>query len=172
MNIQKAIEVIDIVSTGINNKTINVSFIEKILYRKVGMEFYKHVLDKFKSKEDDFFDFYLDSNDDVKRYMLEGLGIEVEKDKYPDYDTRIIQLIGGTPRDEVYPFEEEILYQYFLFGYNNSLEVLKEISLSAWDMVSKKKIKPFGCCQNWTLFWCKANKKDKELLIQYIIKNK
>jgi hypothetical protein len=172
MNTQKAIQVIDTVSDGINNKRINISFIEKELYGKVGMELYKHVLDKFNSKKDDFFDFYLSASDDVKRYILEGIGIEVERDKYPDYDTRITQLIGGTPRFEVYPFEEEILYQYFLFGYNNSLEVLQEVSPLAWKTVLDNNIKPFGCCKNWTEFWSKANKKDKELLIKYITENK
>ena len=168
MNTQKAIEVIDIVSDGIIKKTINQDFIEKVLYRKVGQELYKHVLDKFKSKKDDFFDFYLDSSDDVKRYMLEGLGIEVENDKYPDYDSRIMQIFGGKKRFEVYPFEEEILYQYFLFGYNNSLEVLQDFSPSAWTKVVNNNIKPFGCCENWTLFWSKASKKDKEMIIEYI----
>lgn len=168
MKTQKAIQVIDVVSDGINNKTINLSFIEKVLYGKVEEELYKHVLVKFKSKKDDFFDFYLNASDDVKRYILEGLGIEVEKDKYPDYNSRIMQIFGGKKRFEVYPFEEEILYQYFLFGYNNSLDILKEISPTSWETVSKNKINPFGCCQNWTKFWCKTTTDEKIKLLNYI----
>jgi hypothetical protein len=172
MNTQKAILVIDTISDAINSKTINISFLEKVLYGKLKLDLYKHVLDAFNSKDGDFFDFYLNSNDDVKRYILEGLGLEVEKDKYPDYDTRIMEILGGKKRFEVYPFEEEILYQYILFGYNNSLEVLQKISPSAWNTVINKKINPFGCCINWSLFWSKATLEDKELLIDYIIEKK
>lgn len=172
MNTQKAIQVIDIVSNAITNKKINLPFLEKVLYGKIGQELYNHVLDKFKSKKDDFFDFYLDSSDDVKRYILEGLGKEVEADKYPDYDTRITKLIGGKKRFDIFPFEEEILYQYFLFGYNNSLEILKMVNPSAWTTVEKNKMNLFGCCQNWTKFWCKASPEDKEKLLEYITETK
>ena len=168
MNTQKAIQVIDAVSNAIKNKTINLPFLEKVLYGKVGQELYKHVLDAFRSKKGDFFGFYLNSSDDVKRYILEELGIDVEQDKFPDYDSRIMQLLGGKKRSEVYPFEEEILYQYILFGYNNSLEILKKISQTAWDIVVDNLINPYGCCENWTKFWCKATTDEKIKLLNYI----
>jgi len=170
MNIQKAIKVIDAVSDGINNETINLSFIEKVLYGKVGQELYKHVLAKFKSKKGDFFDFYLNSSDEVKRYILEGLGVEVESDKYPDYTSRTMELImGKKKRCEVFPFETEVLHQYFLFGFNNSLEILKEISPTAWKTIEEKKIDRYGNYQNWTAFWSMASQEDKILLFKYII---
>jgi len=170
MNTQKAIQVIDAVSNAIKNKTINLPFLEKVLYGKVGQELYKHVLDAFRSKKGDFFGFYLNSSDDVKRYILEELGIDVEQDKFPDYDSRIMQLLGGKKRFEVYPFETEILYQYFLFGYNNSLDILKKVSPSAWNQVAENSIdRRFGCCKNWTKFWCKATQEDKIKILEYII---
>jgi len=173
MNTQKAIQVIDVVSNAIKNKTINLPFLEKVLYGKFEQELYKHVLDAFRSKKGDFFEFYLNASDDVKRYILEELRIDVEQDKFPDYDSRIMQFLGGKKRFEVYPFEEEILYQYFLFGYNNSLDILKKVSPSAWNQVAEDNIeRRFGSCKNWTSFWCNATQEDKELLIRYITENK
>jgi len=169
MNIQKAIQVIDTVTDGIIDETINLSFFEKVLYGKLDQELYKHVISKWRYKEGDFFDFYMNSSDEVKRYILEGLGIEVESDKYPDYASRTMELIKKKKRCEVFPFETEVLHQYFLFGFNNSLEILKELSPSAWKTVEEAKIDRYGNYRNWTAFWSMASQEDKILLFKYII---
>lgn len=44
----------------------------------------------------DFFQFYLGTDDRINRALLENLGIKVEPDKYPDYDSRIVaQVVQG-----------------------------------------------------------------------------
>lgn len=100
MNTQKAILAIDAVTAAIVNGVINTAFIDKLIYGKLDNELYKHVLNKWASKKGDVFDFYLNSNDDIKRWLLEALDVEVEPDKYPDYDSRITAQIceGKTVR--------------------------------------------------------------------------
>lgn len=170
MNIQKAILVIDAVSNGINDKTIDTIFIDRIIYGKFDRELYNHILNEWKNSKGDFFQFYMSTKDEVKRWILEDLGVEVEPDKYPDYNTRIMAIIAeGKERSDVYPFETEILRQYFLFGYNNSLQVLENIAPSGWNSVTEHKIDPYGSCENWTLYWSVATQADKELLLKHIV---
>lgn len=169
MDLQKAINVIDKVSTLIVEK-IPPYFVEDALNGKLDKELYQHMVDKWSSKEGDLFDFYLNSSSDVHRYLLETLGIEVEPDKYPDYDSRIMaELRDGKRRSEIYPFETEILQQYMLFCSNNSLTILKKVSPSACETMEKYGIDPYGNYLNWSLFWFNASKEDKELLLNFVM---
>lgn len=173
MDIQKAIKVIDIVTTAITNGTINTSFIEAALLGKLDINTCKHILNKWESAEGDYFSFYLSEKDDVKRWMLEALGIEVEPDKYPDENSRIIaQLLGNMKRSKIYPFEIEIVNVFFLFGYNHSLQELKRVSPSAWLTVQEEDIDLYGNYKNWSLFWSKAKDSDKKSLLKYIVLEK
>ena len=61
--------------------------------------------------------------------MLENLGIGVEPEKYPDYESRVIaQVMHGKKRFDIYPFETEAFRRYALFGNNNSLSDAGQIS--------------------------------------------
>ena len=169
MNTQKAIQAIDAVTVSIVNGVINTSFIDESIYGKLDNELYKHILNKWASKKGDVFDFYLNSNDDIKRWLLEALDVEVEPDKYPDYDSRITaQLRDGKIRSEIYPFETETVDSFFLFGYNHSLDTLKKVSSSAWQTVSDNNIDRYGNYKNWSQFWERASREDKELLLNYM----
>lgn len=172
MNTEKAIQTIDaIVSAGLSGR-IDTNFIDQTIYGKFDRELYRHILNKWKNADGDYFGFYLSAADEVKRWMLEELGVEVEPDKYPDYDTRITaQLLAGKSRSEVYPFETDIVYSFFLFGYNHSLQALEKVSTSAWQTVQEESIDLYGDYKNWSEFWCKATYPDKELLLRYIIEN-
>lgn len=171
MDTQKAVQAIDAITlAGIEGK-IDTTFIDDLIYGKFDRELYQHILSKWKSAEGDYFGFYLSANDEVKRWMLEAMGVEVEPDKYPDYDSRIMaQLRDGKKRLEIYPFEMEIVHSFFLFGYNHSLDVLKEVSPSAWQIVTDNNIDRYGNYMNWSLFWNKANKEEKVSLLNYIAK--
>lgn len=172
MDIQKAINVIDKVSTLIVEK-VPPYFIEDALNGKLDKELYQHMLDKWSSKDGDLFDFYLNSSSEVHRYLLEALDIVVEPDKYPDYDSRIMaELRDGKSRWEVYPFETEVLHQYMLFCSNNGLDILKKVSPSAWQLVEEYKIDPYGNYLNWSVFWFNASLKDKEQLLNFILDRK
>ena len=172
MDIQKAINVIDKVSTLIVEK-VPPYFVADALNGKLDEELYQHMIDKWYSKKEDLFNFYLNSSSDVQRYLLEALDIEVEPDKYPDYNSRVMaELREGKSRWEVYPFETEILYRFMLFGHNNGLEVLKDICSSAWGTVEEYGIDPYVNNLNWSLFWFNASKEDKIELIEYLIKEK
>ena len=172
MDIQKAINVIDKVSTLIVEK-VPPYFVADALNDKMDREQYQYMLDKWSSKQGDLFDFYLNTSSDLNRYLLEALDIVVEPDKYPDYDSRIMaELRNGKSRWDVYPFETEILRRFILFGYNNSLEVLKDISSSAWQTVEEYKIDSYGNYLNWSVFWFNASMEDKEELVEYLINEK
>lgn len=170
MNTQKAIQAIDaITSAGIEGK-IDTNFIDGLIYGKFDRELYQHILSKWKSAEGDYFGFYLSAMDEVKRWMLEAMSVEVEPDKYPDYDSRITaQLRDGKTRSEIYPFETEIVRSFFLFGYNHSLDELKNASSSAWQTVLDNGIDRYGNYINWSRFWDKASREDKESLLNYIL---
>lgn len=172
MDIQKAIQAIDaITSAGIGGR-IDTTFIDGLIYGKFDRELYQHILSKWESAEGDYFGFYLSANDEVKRWMLEALAVEVEPDKYPDYDSRIMaQLRDGKKRSEIYPFETEIVNSFFLFGYNHSLQELGKVSSSAWQTVQEKGIDLYGNYKHWSLFWTQATSSDKELLLRYIVEN-
>jgi hypothetical protein len=171
MNTQKAIQSIDAVTMAIVNGIINTAFMDKVLYGKLDNELYKHVLNKWESKKGDVFNFYLNSNDDIKRWLIEALGVEVEPDKYPDYDSRITaQICEGKNRSEIYPFETEIVHSFFLFGYNRSLDELKKVSSSAWQTVTTNNIDQYGNYKNWSQFWGKASREDKIALLAYMDK--
>ncbi|WP_373176604.1 hypothetical protein [Bacteroides eggerthii] len=170
MNTQKAIQAIDAVTAAIVNRVINAAFIDKLIYGKLDNELYKHVLNKWESKKGDVFDFYLNANDDIERWLLEALGVEVEPNRYPDYDSRITAQIEGKNRSEIYPFETEIVHSFFLFGYNYSLDELKKVSPSAWQTVITNNIDRYGNYKNWSLFWEKASREDKAALLEYINK--
>lgn len=171
MNTQKATQIIDVVTSELVYK-VDVPFLEKVLSERIDCNKYKSVLDKWLSTQlGDFFDFYLNSSNDVQRYLLEAAGIQVEPDKYPDYANRCLELLNGTKsRWEIFPFEIEIVYQYVLFCNNHSLDVLKEVSPSAWNIVQEYGLDSSYCdFADWTAFWCKAAQEDKELLLDYIV---
>ena len=171
MNTQKAIQTIDAVTAAIVNGVINTAFVDKLIYGKLDNELYKHVLNKWASKKGDIFDFYLNTNDDIKRWLLEALGVEVEPDKYPDYNSRVMaQIVDGKQRSEIHPFETEIVHPFFLFGYNHSLDELQKVSPSVWQTVIDNNIDRYGNYMNWSLFWWKADMEDKESLLEYINK--
>lgn len=75
MNTQKAIQIINTVVAAIIDETINTAFVEAALYGKLDIDTYKHILNKWDSKENVFFDFYLNSDDKVQRWLLGGLSI-------------------------------------------------------------------------------------------------
>ena len=140
MNIQKAINVIDKVSIIITEKVSN-SYIAESLENKMKPELFRDLMDRWYSKQGDLFDFYLNTDSDIQRFLLEALDIEVEANKYPDHESRVLACLRDEKsRWEVYPFETEVLYQYMLFGFCNSLEILKTISSSAWQTVEEYKI--------------------------------
>ncbi|WP_236092988.1 hypothetical protein [Bacteroides thetaiotaomicron] len=126
MNIQKAINVIEKVSILIVEK-VPPYFVADALNGKFNNEQFDHILDKWFSKDGDLFDFYLNSSSDIQRYLLEALDIEVEPDKYPDYDSRIMAELSGKKRSEIYPFETEILREYVLIENIHDLAFLKAI---------------------------------------------
>ncbi|MCT6647213.1 hypothetical protein N4G37_14185, partial [Enterococcus faecalis] len=57
---------------------------------------------------------------------------------------------------------------FFLFGYNNSLDVLKTINPAAWQVVEEYNIDRYGDYRNWSLFWSKASIANKESVLKYI----
>lgn len=110
MNKPKIIQIIDVVSNAIAGNRIDEDFIKSCIYGKVDAELYAHLLGKYRGYDGDFFQFYLGTDDRINRALLENLGIKVEPDKYPDYDSRIVaQVVQGKKRFDIYPFELEAL---------------------------------------------------------------
>ena len=105
MNKPKIIQIIDVVSNAIAGNRIDEDFIKSCIYGKVDAELYAHLLGKYRGYDGDFFQFYLGTDDRINRALLENLGIKVEPDKYPDYDSRIVaQVVQGKKRFDIYPF--------------------------------------------------------------------
>lgn len=133
-------------------------------------ELYAHLLGKYRGYDGDFFQFYLGTDDRINRALLENLGIKVEPDKYPDYDSRIVaQVVQGKKRFDIYPFELEAFNRYAMFGNNNALSCLKGISPTAGQTVRENGINEYGNALNWSLFWIKANPEDKALLVDHVL---
>lgn len=172
INIEKAISVIDTISEAIISDKINTDYLEKILYGKQSDEIYNHLVNKWNGFDGDFFRYYLDTSSDTHRAILEGINIEVEEDKYPDYNSRVMaQIIEGKEDIDIYPFQIYVVKVFALFGYNHSLDELKKISETAWNVVADYKINRYGNTPNWFTWWNKANTADKSLLMQYICTN-
>ena len=96
MNKPKIIQIIDVVSNAIDGYRIDEDFIKSCIYGKVNAELYAHLLGKYRGYDGDFFQFYLGTDDRINRALLENLGIKVEPNKYPDYDSRIVaQVVQG-----------------------------------------------------------------------------
>ena len=113
MNKPKIIQIIDVVSNAIDGNRIDEDFIKSCIYGKVNAELYAHLLGKYRGYDGDFFQFYLGTDDRINRALLENLGIKVEPDKYPDYDSRIVaQVVQGKKRFDIYPFELEAFNRY------------------------------------------------------------
>ena len=107
MNKPKIIQIIDVVSNAIAGNRIDEDFIKSCIYGKVDAELYAHLLGKYRGYDGDFFQFYLGTDDRINRALLENLGIKVEPDKYPDYDSRIVaQVVQGKKRFDIYPLTD------------------------------------------------------------------
>ncbi|CAK7040586.1 MAG: hypothetical protein PEPC_01728 [Peptostreptococcus russellii] len=163
-----AIAVIDTVMLAIIDKTISKGFLERIFSGKFNQELYHHLISKWDSQDQDFFRYYLDAGDSQKRIILEALGIKVERDIYPDYESRILAQFSGISRDKIFPFEIHELNKFCLFGYNNPLTVLNEISEAAWEVVTTNGIDPYGNTMNWATWWNNADIVEKGRLLGYI----
>ncbi|MBW9280202.1 hypothetical protein [Bacteroides fragilis] len=170
MDKERFIRIVDLVSAMVVEDRISEQFVENCIYGKVKMEMYQHILGKYRSYGGDFFQFYLGTDSDVNRWLLEGLGIEVEPDKYPDYDSRLIaQIVQGKRRFDIYPFETEAFRRYALFGNNNSLTEVRQISDKGQQAIRKKGIDGYGNALHWSQFWMIANREDKESLANYAL---
>lgn len=164
------IQIIDIVSNAIVENTITEQYVQQCIYGKVDAEIYDHILDKYRGYDGDFFQFYLETNSDVNRWLLENLGIDVEPDKYPDYTSRVIaQIVQGKKRIDIYPFETEAVRIYALFGNNNSLSITKQLTPNAWQEISNNGIDEYGNDLNWSRFWTIADADAKERLIDHVL---
>ena len=53
-------------------------------------ELFRDLMDRWYSKQGDLFDFYLNTDSDIQRFLLEALDIEVEANKYPDHESRVL----------------------------------------------------------------------------------
>ena len=161
MDKPKVIQIIDVVSTAIAGNRIDENFIKSCIYGKVNMKLYEHLLGKYRGYDGDFFQFYLGTDVQINRALLENLGIQVEPDKYPDYDSR--------KRFDIYPFEVEAFNRYAMFGNNNALSCLKGISPTAGLTVRENGINEYGNALNWSQFWIKASLEDKALLVDHVL---
>lgn len=170
MDKPKVIQIIDVVSTAIAGNRIDENFIKSCIYGKVNMKLYEHLLGKYRGYDGDFFQFYLGTDVQINRALLENLGIQVEPDKYPDYDSRIVaQVVQGKKRFDIYPFEVEAFNRYAMFGNNNALSCLKGISPTARADRPGNGINEYGNALNWSQFWIKASLEDKALLVDHVL---
>lgn len=170
MDKERFIRIVDVVSAAIVENRISEQFIENCIYGKVKPQMYEHILSKYGGYDGDFFQFYLGTDSDVNRWMLENLGIEVEPEKYPDYESRIIaQVVEGKKRFDIYPFETEAFRRYALFGNNNSLTEARQISDKGRQAIRERGIDGYGNARNWSQFWMIASREDKESLADHAL---
>lgn len=170
MDKERFIKIVDVVSTVIVENRINEPFVESCIYGKVKPKMCEHILSKYRGYDGDFFQFYLGTNSDVNRWLLENLGIEVEPEKYPDYESRVIaQVVQGKKRFDIYPFETEAFRRYALFGNNNSLREVRQISDKGRQAIREKGIDGYGNVLHWSQFWMIADREDKESLVDCVL---
>ncbi|MDR1716356.1 MAG: hypothetical protein LBS20_10965 [Prevotella sp.] len=130
-----------------------------------------HLISKFQSDKD-FARFYLNMDMKVTRQVFEYYSVPLEPDKYPDEQDRIKKQLAGVSKWEIFPFERQIVNQFYLMAFNNSLQLLKNISPDAYNHVVKRKIDLFGNGKNWSKAWSVFTDQEKEAVVSHLLTTK
>lgn len=80
--------------------------------------------------------------------------------------------LNGISKWEIFPFERQIVNQFYLMAYNNSLQLLKNISPDAYNHVLKRKIDLFGNGKNWSKAWLILTDTEKEAVVNHLLTNR
>lgn len=130
-----------------------------------------HLISKFRSDKD-FARFYLNIDTKVTRHLFDYYSIPIEPDKYPEEMDRVKMQLNGISKWEIFPFERQIVNQFYLMAYNNSLQLLKNISPDAYNHVLKRKIDLFGNGKNWSKAWLILTDTEKEAVVNHLLTNR
>lgn len=131
-----------------------------------------HLTSKYKA-DNDFARFILNMDDNTEKQLFSHYSIPLAKDSYTDSTERYMAMIRDKKsRWDVHPFESEIVRQFYLMAYNNSLQLLQKITSGAYELTQKKKIDPFGCGKNWSKAWSILSDEHKTAIVEYLINNK
>jgi len=131
-----------------------------------------HLIDKF-SSDKDFARFYLNADDEIRRVIFEHYDIPLDEQIKQTALKRFTALASEKKsRWEVFPFQSELVNQFYLMAYNNSLFLLKDISVDAWEHFVKRKLDAFGNGKNWSKAWTILTDNEKEAIVEYLITTK
>ena len=175
IDIQKSIEIIDkVVSTGLRWMNSHISFIRvefKNVFGSMDSRLINHLIDKW-SDDNDFARFYLNMDMELIKLFFTYYSIPLSPDPFNgDDEARLkAQIMEDKRGFDIYAFESEIARLFYLFAYNNSLEILKSFAPHAFETVIQEKINLFGNGLNWSLAWYVFTGEDKMIILKNICK--
>ena len=171
-DIRKGIDVIDkVVPIALRWMNSDAFFIEEE-FEKVFRDYWmvRHCIDKW-SEDNDFARFYLNMDMVNAELFFKFYSIPLSADPFNgDDEARLEAQIKEDKKGfDLYPFETEIVRKFYLYGYNNSLEVLKTIAPQAFERVAKENIDFYGNGLNWSNAWMIYTEEDKTAIISHIL---
>jgi hypothetical protein len=130
-------------------------------------ELISHYIDKW---DGDFAAFYMNMDEGMKRKFFNYYNIELEPDKYTPGSTELyMAALKNKNKFEVYPFESYAVHLFYRTAYNNSLELLQDLSQPAFSRIVENKVDQYGCGRNWSQAWTLLTQEEKTLFVNHII---
>jgi hypothetical protein len=171
-NIQKVVNAIDsVVMIGRRWMSETPSFIRTEImkvFSGTNPERISHYMDKWNG---DFADFYLNMDEGMRRKFFTYYHIELEPDKYvPDSDEFYMAMIKEKNKWKVFPFESYAVHLFYLTTYNNSLQLLQNLSQPAYNRITENNIDLYGNGRNWSQAWTLLTNEEKETFVIHLIK--
>lgn len=180
MEINKIIDSINVLNAVVEEIVLNWSKLSKLKIKELFNEIFadnnqkliNHLIDRWYDQNKDIAGFYLGIDQKVRRQLFNYYHIELEPEKYKESVDTWKAIVSGKSRWEVFPFQTQLVHQFYLMANNNSLELLEDIVPEGYERVKKRKIDLFGNGTNWSKAWWILNAQEKGIMIEYLLNNK
>lgn len=136
------------------------------VFKESSKDLIKHLISKW---DNDFARFYLNMDQTIKRQLFTYYKIPLEKDKFENSMNLNLALIKGISRWEAFPYESQIVNQFYLMANNNSLQLLQKITTGGYEIVLENKIELFGNGLNWSKAWVVLSEEQRVEIIKHLL---
>jgi hypothetical protein len=169
--IQRAITAIDrVVDIALKWMNETPSFIRTEIMRVfsgTNPELVSHYIDKW---DGDFSEYYLNMDEGMKRKFFCSYNIPLEPDKLKSGTNEFyMAMLKTKDKFKILPFESHIVHLFYLTAYNNSLELLKDLSQQVFSRIVTNKINLYGNGLNWSKAWTLLTYDEKAIFVKNIL---